>query len=181
MVADDMIDIDADNRIRQRSSSNQSSGWSDGSIGRANLKAWNGDMVGVQACWAINFSVPIRIFYASDETTFEEYLWFAQDDTWAWQRSWKGYSGTAGVACDHQGDSFYRYVGMVNLQDQLEFWYQVKGGDDLSADWLKCECDHIKASAGDTDVFSQLATRSIRYILLRRYPSSSRQPYGKNI
>lgn len=97
--------------------------------------------------------MPIRLFYASDNTTFEEYLWFAQDDVWAWQRSWKGYSGTAGVACDHQGDPFYRYVGMVNLQNQLEFWYQVKGDDDLSAEWLKCKCDHIKALAGDTDVF----------------------------
>jgi hypothetical protein len=92
----------------------------------------------MQACWAINNSVPIRLFYASDNMTFEEYLWFMEDDTWEWRRSWKNYSGAASIGC-YKGGPTYRYAALVNLDNQVEFWYQTKGSDDVSAVWFKCE------------------------------------------
>jgi hypothetical protein len=57
------------------------------------------------------------------------------DDMWYWQRSWEGYSGAAGVSC-YRGPQSHRYLGLVNSNNHLEFWYQEK---DPSAKWLKCK------------------------------------------
>jgi len=93
-------DIDINNQIRHRFGSNDSTLWSNGTIGTAELVAYDGDLVGLQACWSgLNSSVPIRLFYASNSKIFKEYLWRAHDDKWMWQRSWSNYSGAAGVGC----------------------------------------------------------------------------------
>lgn len=129
-----LLDLDTNNVIRQRSSSNRSDseGWTDGSISRANLTAWDGDLVGLTACWSsINASIPIRLWYASDNETFEEYLWFAERDEWVRQPSWQGYNGAAGVGF-HTGAGFNTYVGMVNTRNELKFFYQRTAGEDLS-------------------------------------------------
>ena len=72
-------------------------------------------------------SAPIRLFYASNSTAFEEYLWWAEQDEWEWQRTWEGYSASADVGC-YTGSDNYRYVGLVNPSDRLEIWYQSVGG-----------------------------------------------------
>lgn len=89
-------------------------------------------MVGLKACWSsINTSVPIRLFYASNATTIQEYLWWADEDNWVWQNSWNDYDGAANVGC-RDGDGSNTHLGLVTLNNQIEFWYQRTAGDDLS-------------------------------------------------
>jgi hypothetical protein len=128
-------DIDSDNLVRQRSGNNGTVGWTEGSISKAKFTAWDGDLVGLSACEiAANNSAPIRLFYASNSTAFEEYLWWAEKDEWEWQRTWEGYSASADVGC-YTGTDNYRYVGLVNPSNRLEIWYQP--AEDISADWQK--------------------------------------------
>jgi hypothetical protein len=129
------LDIDSDNLVRQRSGNNRTVGWTEGSITKAKLTAWDGDLVGLSVCESVaNESAPIRLFYASNSTAFEEYLWWAEDDNWEWQRTWEGYSASADVGC-YTGSDDYRYVGLVNPSNQLEIWYQP--AEDVPADWQK--------------------------------------------
>lgn len=133
----DRPDIDTNNVIRQRSGNNGTDGWTEGSLAKANLTAWNGDLVGLAACdSAINETIPLRLFYASNSTAFDEYLYFASDDKWVWQQTWNGYSGAADVGCFGTIDG-YRYVGLVSTSNELEFWYQAE--EDISADWQQGE------------------------------------------
>lgn len=91
----------------------------------------------MSACWSsINASVPIRLFYASDNATLQEYLWWSERDEWVWQRSWEGYDGAASIGC-YDGDwGDYTYIGLLKPNNELEFWYQSKTGDD-QADWRR--------------------------------------------
>lgn len=66
----------------------------------------------------------MRLWYASAETTFEEYIF--SDDEWTWQRSWHNYSGAAGVGCYSWGPDEYTYATFVNLDNVLELWYKEK-------------------------------------------------------
>jgi hypothetical protein len=128
-------DIDSDNFIRQRSGNNRTTGWTEGSISKAKLTAWDGDLVGLTACSsALDESAPIRLFYASSSTSVEEYLWRAKKDEWVRQQTWDGYSGAAGVGC-FGGTGAYRYLGLVNTENQLEIWYQAS--EDVGTDWQK--------------------------------------------
>lgn len=130
-----LLDVDSDNLIRQRSGNNRTVGWTEGSISKSKLTAWDGDLVGLTACAsAINETIPIRLFYASSSTAFEEYLWRAEEDEWIWQQTWEGYSGAADVGC-FSGTGDYRYLGLVTPKNQLEFWYQP--AEDIEADWQK--------------------------------------------
>jgi hypothetical protein len=135
-------DIDSDNFIRQRSGDNRTAGWTEGSISKAELTAWDGDLVGLTACAsAIDESAPIRLFYASSSTAVEEYLWRAEKDEWVRQQTWEGYSGSAGVGC-FGGTGAYRYLGLVNTENQLEIWYQAS--EDGGTDWQKGQYPQIQ-------------------------------------
>ena len=128
-------DIDSDNLIQQRSGNNRTDGWTEGSISKSKLTAWDGDLVGLTACAsALDDSAPIRLFYASSNTAVEEYLWRAEKDEWDWQQTWEGYSGAAGVGC-FGGTGDYRYLGLVNSKNGLEIWYQAS--EDVGTDWQK--------------------------------------------
>lgn len=138
-------DVDSSNRVRQRTGNNQSTGWTEGSAGKADLKVYDGDLVSMASCWGTNNSVPIRLFYASTDKTFEEYLWRSADETWHWQRRWEGYNGAAGVSC-YRGAGPNRYLGLINTNSELEFWYQDKAED--PAEWYKCKsyCTQVRTS-----------------------------------
>jgi len=75
-------------------------------------------MVGLTACAGVNSSIPIRLWYASDNTTFVEYLWHAQDDRWELMEIWTGYSGASSVGC-WSGERNVSYTGLVNTDNTL--------------------------------------------------------------
>lgn len=174
-------DIDSNDHIRQRSGNNR---WTEASISEARLTAWNGDLVGLAACdSAINESIPIRLFYAFNSTSFEEYLWKADEDEWVWQQTWPDYSAAAGVGC-HTGVGYNRYVGLVRPSNRLEFWYQPT--DDIKAEWQEGWYPLACYFGNQTDQFlqrnmkSQRPSRIITFIHPRTRLSSGKR-YKRNV
>jgi hypothetical protein len=173
-------DIDTDNFIRQRSGNNRTTGWTEGSIAKSKIAAWDGDLVGLTACSsALDESAPIRLFYASSSTSVEEYLWRAEKDEWVQQQTWEGYSGAAGVGC-FGGTGAYRYLGLVNTDNQLEIWYQAS--EDVGTDWQKGQWPHISSSqnpSSRTDTATQHNKESPTSTQHLHSPSPSTMPSTK--
>jgi hypothetical protein len=122
------VDIDQTYQVRQRSGSNATTDWTDGTINQEALQTYRGDLVGLHACIDSSDTAAMRLWYASDDTTFEEYAF--TNDAWAWQRSWHNYSGAAGVGCYSWGTDNYTYASFVNLDNTLELWYKEKTDTD---------------------------------------------------
>ena len=141
-------DIDTDNTIKQRSNSNTTNVWVDGPINSANLQANDADQVGMQACWygsdygdsdyshtplpgqtpgqqALTNEYGMHIWYASNDTTFQQLGWRYGDASWTWQQSWANKNGHAGVGCySWESDSTTTYFMIVNEEDTVEFWWK---------------------------------------------------------
>lgn len=134
-----LVDIDKGFNIRQRSGTNESKIWTDGSIDKVGLKANKADLVGMQACWADPYGM--RIFFASNSTTFEEYKLLDGHDESIWQRNWTDYNGAAGIGCYGWGDDNTTYAALVNPKDNVEFWYKSEDDESIggSAGWAQSE------------------------------------------
>jgi len=92
----------------------------------------------------------VRLWYASDSTTFEEYLYHDSEGEWRWQQSWKNLSAAAGVGCYSWGPNNI-YAAFVNLQNQVEIHHRTKADAHLSDGWEKCKhSDHPFHSAFPT-------------------------------
>jgi hypothetical protein len=105
----------------------------------------NSDAVGMGACWYgkfyndtdyINFkptiatadpyNVGMRIWFASNATTFQQYGWREGDTAWNYQQSWNGKNGHAGIGC-YSWDTAVgstTYVMMLNHTNVLEIWWK---------------------------------------------------------
>ena len=82
----------------------------------------------------------MRLWYASNNTTFEEYLYHDDEGEWKWQRSWENFSGAAGVGCyTWARNHAYIYAAFVNLQNQVEIYYRTKTDAHLATGWEKCK------------------------------------------
>ena len=134
-----LSDIDKEHQIRQRSGSNDSATWTDGPINGANLAAFDGDLAGLNVCWAgIDNTLTMRLWYASSNTSFEEYLYNNEEREWNWQKRWDGFSGAAGVGCVTDPDHPNIYVAFVNLQGSVEIHWRTRKDAHLStAGWEK--------------------------------------------
>ncbi|KAK5743144.1 hypothetical protein LTR17_002905 [Elasticomyces elasticus] len=137
--------IDVSNQIRQRTNSNTTNVWVDGPVNLANLTANDADMVGMQACWygsdygdsdylhtplpnggdaEYSDQVGMHLWYASDDTTFQQLGWRAGDDVWELQQSWLGLNGHAGVGCYSWGPGTVTYVMLVDLNNTVNFYWK---------------------------------------------------------
>jgi len=116
-------DIDKDHIVRQRTADSTSQEWSDGPINDLQLTAFDGDLVGLHACWVgKDRQAPLRLWYASDNATFQEYV--RKRNGWTRERTWEGYSGAAGVGCYSMGVGDLIYVALINTSNELEIWYR---------------------------------------------------------
>lgn len=110
--------IDQNDTIKQRSNSNETNVWTDGALNSLNLKAHGAQLVGMQACYYGNeygdsdyihtplpnesveanrsTEVGMHLWYASSETTFEQYGWRDGDTSWEHQLTWNNLNGHAG-------------------------------------------------------------------------------------
>jgi hypothetical protein len=88
----------------------------------------------MQVCWAGSGGSSedgMRIWFASNSTTFQEYIWYDSDDTWTWQREWTDYNGAAGIGCYSWGEDTTAYVTLVTLRDNVELWYKNNSDDTI--------------------------------------------------
>ncbi|KAF7194603.1 hypothetical protein HII31_04109 [Pseudocercospora fuligena] len=138
--------IDQNNTLKQRSNSNTTNVWEDGPINDLNLKVFDADTIGMQACWYGNdygdsdyahtplpnespqanksHEVGMHMWYASDNNTFQQYGWRDGDDSWEHQGSWPDMNGHAGVGCYSWGPGTVTYVMFVNAENTVEFWWK---------------------------------------------------------
>ena len=56
----------------------------------------------------------MHLWYASDETTFQQLGWRAGDDKWAFQQSWLNLNGHGGVGCFSWGGGSTTYAMFVD-------------------------------------------------------------------
>lgn len=162
--------INTDNHIRQKSNSNTTNVWQDGAINQLNLTVLDSPMVGMQACWYGSFygdtdyeglkptvtqdgsdstsysaEVGMHIWYASDETTFEQYGWRDGQDIWEHQGNWTDKNGHAGIGCYTWGPGTVTYTMMVNLENTVEIWWKDTNTSMKSTgkhpinEWTNCE------------------------------------------
>jgi hypothetical protein len=162
-------DIDVNNTIRQRSNSNKTNVWVDGPINDLNIKAYDADRVGMQACWYgsdygdtdyTHTPLPdedknttttsreeygMHMWYASDATTFQQLGWREGDTGWAHQQEWRNKNGHAGVGCYSWGPGTVTYVMFVNLDNSVEFYWKDTNTNTTSTSnhpintWTNCE------------------------------------------
>lgn len=68
--------------------------------------------------------VGMHLWYASNETTFQQYGWRDGQDTWERQEQWNNKNGHAGVACYSWGPGTSTYAMFVNLENTVEIWWK---------------------------------------------------------
>ena len=137
--------------IKERVKNNETSFWDDGPLNKAHLIANDADQVGLQAVWSANYPEGIwhggmTLWYASSDTTFQQYGWNYGDDSWTKQEEFKDLNGDAGVACyTWESDSSVMYVMFVNTEDTVEFWWKDTNTSVSSTEahpigrWTKCK------------------------------------------
>lgn len=110
-----------------------------------NATVLDADQLGMQACWygndygdidythtsvpstgstAANHEVGMHMWYASDETTFQQLGWRAGDEEWSFQQSWLNLNGHAGVGCFSWGEGTVTYVMFVDTQNTVNFYWK---------------------------------------------------------
>jgi hypothetical protein len=119
---------------------------------------------------------PQNIWYAIDDSTFQQYAWYSgQDqDVWVPIEKWSGFNGHAGVGCYSWGAGTTSYAMLSNKDNDIEFWW--KDTNLTSANtathpinsWQNASMGAIKdahpiTSLGYTTYFyAQMADRSIK-------------------
>ena len=116
--------------IKQRTNSNISTIWKDGPINAAKYRANDADQVGLQACFygdeygdsdyvsstdtEVSKYIGMLMWYASDDTTFQQLSWRDGDDAWEHQETFSNLNGHSGVGCYTWDSSSVSYVMFVS-------------------------------------------------------------------
>jgi hypothetical protein len=153
---------------------------------------------GLQACWKGNYygdsdysafatgngetnttpfeeRLGMNIWYAVDETTFEQYTWYnGQQNKWERVKTWSGFNAHAGVGCYSWGPGTTTYAMMANQNNDVEFWWKDTNPNITSSEthptqaWVNSTAGAIRGvypitSLGYTTYFyAQMADRSFK-------------------
>lgn len=66
----------------------------------------------------------MNIWYALDNSTFQQYAWYAGNDDWQQIKKWQGFNTQAGVGCYSWGTGTTQYAMMVNKDEDVEFYWK---------------------------------------------------------
>ncbi|KAF4556007.1 Hypothetical protein D9617_2g059740 [Elsinoe fawcettii] len=133
--------VDKENMLRQKTNSNRTSKWIEGPLTNERLRVFDGNHVGLQACWYGSYygntgarARPTRgsgmiLWYATDNSTFQEYTWEESTDdpsfdNWVnMEANWNEHNGHAGVGCYTWETGPILYTMMLNQRNEIEtFW-----------------------------------------------------------
>jgi hypothetical protein len=191
--------IDTNNTVRQVVNSNTTNSWQPGPLNDLNLKAMDSPSSGLQACWKGNYygdsdythfptpsgqvntqpfddRVGMNIWYAVDDTTFQQYVWYNGQSTWASVQTWRGLNAHAGVGCYSWGEGTTTYAMMANQNNDVEFWWKDTNTNTTSTEnhpinsWVVSNGNSsairgvypITSLGYTTYFYAQMADRSIR-------------------
>lgn len=156
--------VSKDSQVHQRILSNDTGLWEDGPVNDMKLDVLDEPSVGLQACYKGSFygdsdykkfptadgqqnTVPfseatgINLWYPSDNSTFQQYVWYSnQEDSWVKVSPWTNKNVHAGVGCYSWGAGKKRvvslhelaltctgsitYTMMVNDNNATEIWWK---------------------------------------------------------
>jgi hypothetical protein len=139
--------INSTGYVNQLSNSNVTNIWQDGYANSLDLKAFNNDSVGLQACWYGSFygdsdadkfptangktntesfdeAYGMHLWYASDESTFQQYGIYEGLTSWVFEKTWPNMNGHAGVGCYSWLPGTVTYAMFVNQHNSVEFWWK---------------------------------------------------------
>jgi hypothetical protein len=172
--------------------------WQPGPLNDLNLKAVDAPSSGLQACWKGDYygdsdytkfpttsGVPntqpfgddlkgMNLWYAVDDSTFEQYTWYSDKTAWTQVKRWQGFNGHAGVGCFSWGEGTTTYAMMANKHNDVEFYWKDSNVKTQSLDshpinsWVNASSAAIHgvyptSSLGFTTYFyAQMADRSIK-------------------
>ncbi|KAF2269247.1 hypothetical protein CC78DRAFT_605597 [Lojkania enalia] len=139
--------ISKNNTLRQITNTNVTNIWQQGSLSSLNLSVYDSPSVGLQACWKGNFygdsdyskfptfsgeqnqipfedRIGMNIWYAKDDSTFQQYAWYNGQEDWVAIQEWRGMNTHAGVGCYSWGVGTVTYAMMVNKDNDTEIWWK---------------------------------------------------------
>ncbi|KAH8732188.1 hypothetical protein GQ44DRAFT_766340 [Phaeosphaeriaceae sp. PMI808] len=190
--------IDKNSTVKQVTKTNTTDIWQPGPLTDLKLKAMDSPSSGLQACWKGNYygdddwtkfptisgqpnSKPfddqvkgMNIWFASDDSTFEQYTWYTTQNIWVPVQKWRGFNAHAGVGCYSWGEGTTTYAMMANKDNNVEFWWKDTNSTVLSQakhpinSWVNASSGairgvHPSTSLGFTTYFyTQMADRSIK-------------------
>lgn len=112
---------------------NVSKQWRDGPLNNLNVMALDDERVGLLICYYANNnadtelsgsgSVGLRLWAASNATTFQQLGWSATSDAWTYNQDWTGLNGHVSPACYSWGGGFTSYVTFVDLDNQMNIYW----------------------------------------------------------
>ncbi|KAF2438242.1 hypothetical protein P171DRAFT_437303 [Karstenula rhodostoma CBS 690.94] len=150
--------VSKDNQVNQRILSNATNLWENGPINDMKLDVLDNPSVGLQACYKGSFygdsdykklptangeqnkvpftgSTGINLWFASDESTFQQYVWYSNDeDAWVKVSPWTNKNVHAGVGCFSWGAGSNTYTMMVNENNSTEIWWKDGNSTSVSSD-----------------------------------------------
>jgi hypothetical protein len=190
--------IDKNNTVKQVTKSNTTDIWQPGPLSDLKLKAMDSPSSGLQACWKGSYYgdsdlakyfnssgqtntqpakdlLGMNIWFAIDDSTFQQYAWYNGQNTWVPIQRWQGFNGHAGVGCYSWGEgTTTTYAMMANKNNDVEFWWKDTNITTPSRErhpinsWQNSTAGGIRGvnpmtSLGFTTYFyTQMADRSIR-------------------
>jgi hypothetical protein len=135
--------VDIDGHIRQKSNSNITNTWVDGTINSLNLAVYSASPIALQACWygnlytnASSLEIPLingtspdpgagmRLWYPSDESTWQQYSTYEGASTWTVQKPLQAFSAHAGFTCNTELPGTVDYIMGVTSHDTVELWWE---------------------------------------------------------
>ncbi|KAK3696302.1 hypothetical protein LTR37_018038 [Vermiconidia calcicola] len=145
--------IGEDNLLKQRSITNTTYTWTDGLINQLNIEVLDAERVGLQACF---YDGPvgstgqgswggIRLWVASSETTFDQWVWNIGLSHWIWEQSWQELNGAASPACYGWAPDAVDYIMFLDLNNAISIYWEDISTQQISTathpinKWTKCK------------------------------------------
>lgn len=134
-------------QVTQSNASTTDQLWTQGPLTAQNLQVYDSPSSGLQACWKGNYygdsdftnfptnngkpnEIPfdnrlgMNIWYALDNSTFQQYAWYAGNADWQQIKKWQGFNTQAGVACYSWGTGTTQYAMMTNKAQAVEMYWK---------------------------------------------------------
>lgn len=95
--------------------------------------------------------VGMHMWYASDNSTFQQWGWRDGDDEWGYQETFTGLNGHSGVGCYSWGPGTVTYSMFVNADNAVEVWWRDTNSSLTSTtshpinEWVKSESSIFRA------------------------------------
>ncbi|KAI8937058.1 hypothetical protein NX059_006277 [Plenodomus lindquistii] len=139
--------LNKNNTVQQLTRTNETDIWLPGPLNSLKLQSFDSPSADLQACWKGNYygdsdytkfptssghtnqqpfddRLGMNLWFATSNTTFQQFAWYNGQDTWVPIQEWSGFNGHAGVGCYSWGEGTSTYAMLVNQQNAVEFWWK---------------------------------------------------------